>query len=409
MIRFGLVGLGGYASIWTRWLETLRQRGIACIGAVVVRNPGRYGEELERLSRQGCRVYPDLASLLEMGGVDVVGLPVGIASHAPLAVQALEAGYPVIVEKPLAGAIQEALAVAEAEARSGQWCAVAYQWLHSPTIQALAGLIARGELGHIREARCVIGWPRGRGYYTRNAWVGQLQSPQGWVLDGPATNATAHYLTNLLYLAGVQPHRPAIAAVRAELCRANAISSYDTSCLEIRLTDGACLYHYASHTLQQSIEPQMRIRGERGEIVWEAASDSATVTLADGSVRTLANPDPGANQGQPLEQAARTAAGLDPQPLCGVNEALPHVLAVNLAFESSGGVHDIGRVAGQATMAGEPLVVVEGMEALLRRAQAEGGLFSDLGAPWARATAPFSAAGYRVFPQGPALRAFLAG
>jgi predicted dehydrogenase len=409
MIRYGLVGVGGYASVWVRWLEALRQRGVACIGAVVVRRPERYGEELARLAAQGCAVYPALDALLADEGIDIIGLPTGIATHAPLAGQALDAGYPVLVEKPLAATVQEAWAVQEAEARSGRWCAVAYQWLHSPTIQALAGLLARGELGRVREARCVIGWPRGAGYYRRNAWAGQLKSPQGWVLDGPATNATAHYLTNLLYLAGVQPQRPAIAAVRAELYRANAIPSYDTSCIEIQLSDGARLYHYASHAVQESIEPQMQIQCERGAIWWEAATDTATVTLADGSRRTIANPDPASNQGRPLEQAARVVAGVEAQPLCGVGEALPHVLTVNLAFESSGGVRGIEARTRQVEADGEPLVVADGMDALLRRGMAEGGLFSDLGATWARATAPCSAGGYGPFPQSDALRHFLAG
>lgn len=144
MIRYGLVGVGGYAAVWVRWLEALRQRGVARIAAVVVRSPQRYADEVARLQQQGCAVQPDLEALLTAGGVDIVGLPTGIATHAPLAQQALQAGYPVVVEKPLAAAIQDALAVQEAEERAGRWCAVAYQWLHSPTIQALADLLRRG-------------------------------------------------------------------------------------------------------------------------------------------------------------------------------------------------------------------------------------------------------------------------
>ncbi len=407
MIRYGLVGVGGYASVWTRWLEALCARGVACIGAAVVRRPERHPEEVVRLRRQGCALYPDLATLLAAGGVDLIGLPTGIATHAPMAVQALEAGYPVLVEKPLCAVIQDAWAVQEAEARSGRWCAVAYQWLHSLTIQALAQLLQEGVLGRIREARCVIGWPRGRSYYTRNAWAGQLSSPQGWVLDGPATNATAHYLTNLLYLAGAQAHKPSIAQVRAELYCANDIPSYDTSSIEIELSDGARLYHHASHAVGESIEPAMCIACEGGAIRWEAATDTAIVTGPAGASRTIVNPDPGANQGRPLEQAARVAAGLDVRPVCGVPEALPQVLAVNLAFESSGGVHSIRHEARPADLEGEPLVVVPGMEALLRRALSEGGLFSDLGAPWAQPSLPYSAEGYRAFPQGEALQRFV--
>lgn len=408
MIRYGLVGVGGYAGVWMRHLETLRQRGVARIGAVVVRSPERYPEEMALLQQQGSIAYPDLDAMLAAGGVDLVGLPTGIASHAPMTIQALDAGYPVIVEKPLTAAIQDALAIQAAEARSGKWCAVAYQWLHSPTIQALAKLFAAGALGRIREARCVIGWPRGRGYYERNAWAGQLRSPQGWVLDGPATNATAHFLTNMLYLAGAQSGaRPEIVAVRAELYSANDIPSYDTSCLKLELSDGARLYHYASHALPNAIEPRMVIEAERGTVTWESVTDAATVSLSDGSSRTITNPDRDWNQGRPLEQAARVAAGLDTRPVCGVAEALSHVLAVNLAFESSGGVRSIRQAARQTGANEGSLVVIDGMDELLARALVEGGLFSDLGAPWACATAAYPAAGYTSLPQSDALRRFL--
>ena len=408
MIRFGLVGIGGYGAVWVRSLERLRKRDIARISAAVVRNPEPYQEQVSRLQEQGCAIYPDLESMLAAGGLDLVGVPTGIASHAPLAMQALDAGYPVIVEKPLTAAIQDARAIEAAEARSGLWCAVAYQWLHSPTIQALADLLDEGSLGRLWAARSVIGWPRGQAYYTRNAWAGQLRTFQGWVLDGPATNATAHYLTNMLYLAGLRAGASvAIRTVRAELYHANAIPSYDTSCIEIELSDGALIHHYASHALRRSIEPQMYIVAEGGTIRWEAATDTATVTWNDGTRRIIENPDMAWNQGRPLEQASRIVAGHDPRPLCGLSEAIPQVLAINLAFESSGGVHSIRHLSQQADIDGDPLVYVEGMEEVLERAVAAGGLFSELGVPWAVPTQPAIAKGYRQMPQGEALRRFL--
>ncbi len=425
-MRYGLVGIGGYGAVWVRCLESLRERGIARLSAAVVRHPERYREQVARLREQGCAIYPELGSMLAAGGIDLVGVPTGIATHAPLAMQALDAGYPVIVEKPLTAAIQDALAIEEAETRSGLWCAVAYQWLHSPTIQALAHLLAAGSLGRVRVARSAIGWPRGRDYYMRNAWAGQLRAPgrtpshtqndapgralQGWVLDGPATNATAHYLTNMLYLAGLRGGSDVgIGSVRGELYHANDIPSYDTSCIEIELTDGARIYHYASHAVRRPLEPRMYVEAEQGTIWWEAETDSAVVTWADGTRRTIENPDRAWNQGRPLEQAARTVAGEDARPLCGLAETIPQVLAINLAFESSGGVHSIRHLGQRTVVDDDPLVCVEGMEQVLERAMAEGGLFSDLGVPWAVETSPFQAAGYRQMPQSDALRRFLEG
>jgi predicted dehydrogenase len=64
-----------------------------------------------------------------------------------LATRLIQAGYPVVVEKPVAGTIQEVDRLITVERQTGRWCAVDYQWLHSPTIQWLRQRIAAGALG----------------------------------------------------------------------------------------------------------------------------------------------------------------------------------------------------------------------------------------------------------------------
>ncbi len=409
MIGFGLVGVGGYGARWLEALWQLEAQGIAHVAAAVIRSPERYEQEMADLRQRGCAIYPDMDGLLADSDVAIIGLPTGIASHAPLAIRALEAGYPVIVEKPLTATIQAARSVQHAETKSGQWCAVAYQWIHSPTIQSLRRLLCEGRLGRMREARCVIGWPRTQAYYQRNAWAGQLTVEQAWVLDGPATNATAHYFTNMFYLAQAQAdHPPQIDAVRAELYRANPIASYDTSCIEVLLEDGTRLIHYASHALRDPIEPMMLLSCERGMVIWQAAADRATIAWHDGNHETIINPDPSWNAARPLEQAARVVAGRDGEPLCGTAEAIPHVLSINLAFESSATIARIpDSFVREIDHGDQRLYEVPGMTDLLRRAMVQGRLFSELGATWSRATDYYPAAGYRGFPESPALQAFV--
>ena len=132
------------------------------------------------------------------------GPPGGPAANAPLAVQAMEAGYNVLVEKPVTATVQDLAWMQEAERRTGRWCAVDYQFVYSPTTQWVLDKLTGGELGRLLEARVRISWPRSASYYARNAWAGQLRRADGaWVLDGPATNATAHYLLQALYWAAV--------------------------------------------------------------------------------------------------------------------------------------------------------------------------------------------------------------
>lgn len=408
MIRYGIVGVGGYAAVWLQALESLQDAGVVRLAAAVVRNPARHPEAVARLQQRGCALYASLEEMLDraQGQVDVVGLPTGIAQHVPMAIQAMEAGFSVLVEKPVAATIQEVHRLRQAESRTGRWCAVGYQFIYSRTIQWLRQKLASGQLGTLRQARAVIGWPRGDRYYARNSWAGQLQENGRWVLDGPATNATAHHLTNMLYLAASQGGAAArVSTVRAELYRARAIPSYDTSCVEVVLESGTRILHCASHALVEEIEPVMDLICDHALVHWQSQGNRATIRHHDGRLEEGPGDDRASLHAQPFLQVARVASGQDPAPLCGLAEAEPQVLVVNLAFESSAGIATIPAAHTRQGVAadGSPLVAVAGMADLLRQALASGRTFSELGAPWARTTPSAPAEGYRRFPRNPAL------
>jgi predicted dehydrogenase len=406
MIRFGIVGIGGFATTWRQSLTKLEERGIARLSAAVVRSPERYANEIASLSQRDCQIYPDLETMLREadGHIDIVGVPTGISQHVPMSIQALEAGYPVLVEKPLAATVQEVVTLQEAETRTGHWCAVGYQWIHSPTIQWLASRIRMGALGTISEARSMIGWPRTDSYYSRNAWAGRLRDDEGhWVLDGPATNATAHYLMNLLYLVSIQDDsrsKGVIAEVQAELYRARDITGYDTSAIRVTTCGGARLLHVTSHALERSLEPVMMIVGSKGTAQWEAQTDEATIMYHNGREERFRNPDVSHNHARPIEQAAHVVAGIETAPLCDTVQAGQHVATINLAFESSGEITRLPQevIRQRPGPDGTALACVQGMSDALQAAYDKGLLFSQLGLDWARATEPVSAAGYHHFP-----------
>lgn len=403
MIRYGIVGIGGFARSWVRSLQATEEKGLARLAAAVVRNRAKYADQAHALESKGCEIYPTLEAMLAhgRGRIDIVGVPTGISYHAPMAIQAMEAGYNVHVEKPVAATIQEVLSLQETECRTGCWCAVGYQWIYSPTMQWLREKIASGRLGDVLEARSMIGWPRGSTYYERNNWAGRLRHGERWVLDGPATNATAHYLTNMLYLVAAQGDAAAsVSSVRGELYRAKPIPSYDTSSIEVQMSGGARVLHYASHSLSETLDPVMEITCQKGSIRWEARSDVAVIEYSDGTTEEYANPESSYNNARPFEQVARVVAGKESTPLCGLTEGGPQVLTINLTFESSRGVFavDERHMLRQRGADGSELVCIEGMAGTLTQAYTRGLMFSELRVPWARETHSVSAKGYASFP-----------
>jgi len=409
MINYGVVGVGGFGATWVRSLKILEERGIARLGAAAERNREGCAQQIAALEAEGRPVYDSLSAMLsqERGRIDLVGIAAGIPFHEPLAIQAMEAGYAVHVEKPVAATVQEVSHLREVEQRTGRRCSVGYQSIYSPTMQWLRRQLQSGRVGTVHEMRSMISWPRAASYYARNSWAGHLRDGGRWVLDGPATNATAHYLMNPLYLAMyVGQGRDEIRSVEGELYRAKPIESYDTSCMRVTMGSGITVVNVVSHAVSESMEPTMTILCSGGQITWSAQDNAATIHYADGREEQFVDPDVGDIHVRPFAQVARVAAGEEDAPLCGLTEAGAQVLAINLAFESSAGIWDIPQayVDRQTADDGSELVVVKGMEEALRAVQASGRLFSELGVPWAHRGEPAPAEGYAAFPQGRALR-----
>jgi len=409
MIRLGVVGFGGYG--WNL-IETIRkvsaQRPCRIVAAADTRMQD-FPDKVECLTRDGVELFDDALKMYRdlRGKCDAVYIATSISSHAPLVVAAAEAGYHVHLEKPPAATVQEVDRMIEAVEKAGVLCLVGFQAVHAKDVRFVKDCIVSGRLGKVHTIACRAGWPRNRKYYQRNEWAGKLTSGRHWVLDGPATNALAHQLTNVLLWASPREGQYAVpTAVRAELYAARgaeppANRSHDTAAIEILTADGPKAYFIASHCSESLFGPITEIHAERGTLVWQS-DRQATVRYADGHEETCPH-DPEqrlrmvTNFLDALERG--DGAGLR----CTLRDARNMVLALNGAHESSRGVHAID--PKQTYRADDDTdaerTVVRGMDDLLNAAGQTPCLFSDLPdrAAWTVATEPFALAAYDRFPR----------
>jgi predicted dehydrogenase len=70
--------------------------------------------------------------------------------HAPPAIAALEAGFDVIIDKPLADSFAGAQAIADAVARTGRRIAVTHTYTGYPLVKQAREMVASGALGKVR-------------------------------------------------------------------------------------------------------------------------------------------------------------------------------------------------------------------------------------------------------------------
>ncbi|MDH3290815.1 MAG: Gfo/Idh/MocA family oxidoreductase [Gemmatimonadota bacterium] len=98
-------------------------------------------------SYPGAAVTASVDEALEPAEAVVVATPA--ASHAALALQAIERGIPVLVEKPFALSTEEANAVADAAVSKGVPVVVGHLLVFHPAVERLKAMIGAGELGEV--------------------------------------------------------------------------------------------------------------------------------------------------------------------------------------------------------------------------------------------------------------------
>lgn len=140
MIRVGLIGAGRWGLNHVRIVST----DPSC-ALVSVADPDPAAIARVRESAPRVATTPDAHELLADRAIDAVIIASPARSHAPLAIAALAAGKHVLVEKPLAMTVDDALAVARAQQRSVAM--VGHLMVYHPAVVRLHELLQAGELG----------------------------------------------------------------------------------------------------------------------------------------------------------------------------------------------------------------------------------------------------------------------
>ena len=104
---------------------------------------------LFRRRHPGARAVRDLDAVLVDPAVEAVVIATPPQTHAALATRALRAGKHVLVEKPLATRLRDALALADLAAKSDRVLMPGHTFIYSPAVNAVRDLIRGGVVGDV--------------------------------------------------------------------------------------------------------------------------------------------------------------------------------------------------------------------------------------------------------------------
>ncbi len=205
--------------------------------------------------------YETLGEALADREIDLVVICTPSGLHAEAAVEALEAGKHVVVEKPLDVSLARAREVAELAERAaarGQMFSVISQHRFDPASQAVHRAAATGGLGRITSAVASVAWWREQSYYDSAAWRGTRD------LDGGVTmNQAIHTIDLLVWLLG----EPVEVFAYTGLLAHERIEVEDVAVACVRFRSGALAVLHASTAAYPGLAARLQIHGMLGSAV----------------------------------------------------------------------------------------------------------------------------------------------
>ncbi len=97
-----------------------------------------------------CFAFEDLETALEAGGLDGVAVCSPTRFHVEQCLPALEAGLPVLLEKPVAKTLAESQVLAQAIERTGTPLLLGYTWRWWPPLAKVRALLSQNAIGTVR-------------------------------------------------------------------------------------------------------------------------------------------------------------------------------------------------------------------------------------------------------------------
>jgi UDP-N-acetyl-2-amino-2-deoxyglucuronate dehydrogenase len=303
-LRFAVVGAGVIGNHHGKVIADLADR----IELVAVVDP--HQDKAERLAAaRGGSTFPSLTEALEAVDLDVVVVCTPTGKHAEVAIEALQAGKHVIIEKPAEVNLEKTDQIIAAQQAAGTQVAVISQHRFDPATQTTLAAIANGELGRLTSGIASIDWWRGQSYYDSGDWRGT------WELDGGGAlmNQGVHTVDLLVAALG----KPVEVFAYTGTLAHERIETEDVAVGVVKFANGALGVLHGTTAAYPGLSARLQVHGDRGSVVIEndeftfvhltPAGTEAEEKLMGSSAKSL-------NQVEEYRRAGDTGAGAGRDP-----------------------------------------------------------------------------------------------
>ena len=145
-VKVGIIGTGWIAEAHAVEYKKMPDVEVVALADLV---PGKAEKFKATWGLDGARCYLSGHEMLENEELDAVSICTYNRQHAPCAIDALEHGVNVMLEKPFCVTTEEAVEVIRAEKKSGKILSIGFQPRFNPNMRLIKQIVQSGQLGKI--------------------------------------------------------------------------------------------------------------------------------------------------------------------------------------------------------------------------------------------------------------------
>ena len=230
---------------------------IVALCDIVLENIEDKFEELDLPS--SIKKYLDYKEMLENEEIDLIAIATESGNHAKIALDCIERGIHLIIEKPIALSLADADEIISAAKEKGVKVSSCHQNRFNKSIQKIRGAIEAGRFGRLLHGAAHVRWSRGEEYYSQAPWRGT------WLQDGGALmNQCIHNIDLLRWMMGDEIIE--VVGMTDRLCH-DFIEAEDLGLALIRFENGSYgIIEGTTNVYPQNLEETLYIFGEKGTV-----------------------------------------------------------------------------------------------------------------------------------------------
>lgn len=250
-LKFAIVGCGRIAQ---RHAEHINR-----LGSLVAVCDIDSSKAIALATQYNANTYQSIEDLLTSEtSLDVVAICTPNGLHATHSIQALHAGFNVLVEKPMAITVKDCEKMIAAAERNNKLLFAIKQNRYNPPVTAVKEAIDKGILGKIYSIQLSCFWNRDAAYYN-NSWKGTID------LDGGTLFTQFSHFIDLLYWMNGDVDK--VFAITQNFAHKGVIQFEDTGVVALQFCNGSIgTINYTVNSHAKNMEGSLTIFAEKGTV-----------------------------------------------------------------------------------------------------------------------------------------------